>query len=91
MRLFKYVLLSLNPSFYMDIRAEAKRQNVSVSTLIRMAVHRYLLAVTNDRLLTAPDPRSNPKSLVNQPVATWTSAEQRFADKVLRVHFEEDR
>jgi DNA-binding MurR/RpiR family transcriptional regulator len=41
MRLFKYVLLSLSATFYMDIRAEAKRRNVSVSTLIRTALKLY--------------------------------------------------
>jgi hypothetical protein len=76
MRLFKYVLLGLNPSSYMDIRAEAKRQNVSVNTLIRLAVQRYV---------------SDSGSLLNQPLVSWTPDEQRFADKVLRVHFEEDR
>jgi hypothetical protein len=80
MRLFKYVLLSLSATFYMDIRAEAKRRNVSMSTLIRTAVKLYL-----------SDPRMDPNSLLHEPVVNWTSAEQRVADEVLRLHFEEDR
>jgi hypothetical protein len=91
MRLFRYVLLSLSPTLYKDIRAEAKRQHVSVSTLIRIAVHRYLLASTEVRLAATPDPRLNPNSLLNTPLVSWTAAEQRFADQALRIHFEEDR
>jgi hypothetical protein len=91
MRLFKYVLLALSPSLYMDIRAEAKRQNVGVSTLIRIAIDRYLLAMAAVRMAAANDPRLNPKSLLNQPLVSWTPDERRFADEVLRIHFEEDR
>ena len=73
----------------MDIRAEATRQNVTVVTLIRIAVQRYLLAMTEVRLAASRDPRLDPNSSLNLLVS-WTPAEQRFADEILRIHFEED-
>jgi hypothetical protein len=91
MRVFKYILLSLSPGFYMDILAEAKRQRVSVPRLIRHAVEKYLVAMTAVRLARLPDPRLDPNSSLNQSFVSWTPAEQRFADEVLRIHFEEDR
>jgi hypothetical protein len=47
--------------------------------------------MTAVRLARLPDPRLDPNSSLNQSFVSWTPAEQRFADEVLRIHFEEDR
>jgi hypothetical protein len=91
MRRFKYILLSLGPTLYKDMRSVAKRRHVSVSTLIRIAVNRYLLASTEARLAATPDPRTNPHSLSNQPLVNWIAAERMLADQALQIHFEADR
>jgi hypothetical protein len=80
MRLFKYVLLSLSPAFYMDIRAEARRRNISVITLIRDAVKWY-----------TSDPRLDPNILLHKPIVAMTPEEEKQAERILKRHFDEDR
>jgi hypothetical protein len=71
----KFIRLGLTPELSEEIRAEAKRRNISISALVRAAVKQYI----------------GGSSLLTTPIVSWTSVEKEYADRVLQAHFDEDR
>jgi hypothetical protein len=83
----KYILLGFTPNLFGQIRAHAKKQNISVTELIRRAVRYYLSGsrlVPIGRTSTDDMPKSASEFY-------WTQAEKEYADSVIQQHFDEDR
>jgi hypothetical protein len=83
----KFIQFSLTPALFVQIRAKAKQQNLSVSELVRKAIRYYLSGSRLERIgVTSTDdmPKSTSKFY-------WTQAEKEYADSVIQQHFDEDR
>ena len=89
-KITKSVRLGLTPELFARIRVEAERQKISTNALIRDAIDEHLYDLTATRLGRSPVPRLKAENL-QQPLVSWTQAEQEFADELMRVFREEDR
>jgi len=74
-----------------QVRNEAKRQNISIVELIRIAVERHLGELNQRRVATGYAEDRSKKIDLSKPVVSWTRAEKEFADRVIQQHFDEDR
>ncbi len=83
----KFVQFGLTPELLEQIRAEAKRQDISVSELIRRAI-RYFLNACRGYSRFTPVSNHMPKNTFE---LHWTKAEEEYADRVIQQHFDEDR
>jgi hypothetical protein len=82
----------LTPWLFRRIRAEAKRQRVSVNELVRTATDRHLGELIWQRVeATQPEAKPRKPSLLETPVVIWSPAEQQYAEKSIQQHFDEDR
>jgi len=75
-----------------DIKALAKREGVSVITLIRNAIEEYLSSRTVHMRLGGKTvilrlKKANP----DEPEVSWTADEQKYADEAMKIFLEEDR
>jgi hypothetical protein len=88
----KSIRFGLTPWLFRRIRAEAKRQKVSVNELVRTAMETHLGELIWQRV-EARQPEAKPKkpSLLDTPVVIWSPAEQEYAEKSIQRHFDEDR
>ena len=67
-----------------------RRPEISTNALIRDAIDEHLYDLTATRLGRSSVPRLKAENL-QQPLVSWTQAEQEFADELMRVFREEDR
>ena len=72
-----------------QIRASAKQTKISVAQWVRAAIHRHL--IESYKLNNVSKQKPEIINLVYVPVVLWSRAEQEYADRVIRQHFEEDR
>jgi hypothetical protein len=86
-KMTKSIRFGLTPALLGDIRDAAKVHKLSISSLIRSAIERYLAELSTSRFIE-PRPRT---SRLDIPVVFWTQAEQEYADEVMRIFREEDR
>jgi hypothetical protein len=82
----KIIQLIVTSGLLDEIRAAAKQNKISVIGLVRAAIHRHLIELNK---LNKRKPEIF--NLVDLPVVRWSRAEQEYADRVIRQHFEEDR
>ncbi len=88
-KITKSIRLGLTPELLEQIRTEAKRQKVSVNALIRNTLKKDLTESNQQRFSEPAEPKLI--RLVDVPVVQWSQAEQEYADKVIKEHFDEDR
>jgi len=89
---FRLFLLRLvfPPSVLADVQIEAKLQRVSVITLVRSMLDKYLR--TRTVRLDGPTVRWKLNKVdLNEPIGDITPEQQRYADEVMRIFREEDR
>jgi hypothetical protein len=85
----KIIQLIVTSGLLDEIRAAAKQNKISVIELARAAIHRHLIELNKLNKVNKRKPEIF--NLVDVPVARWSRAEQKYADSVIRQHFEEDR
>jgi len=80
------------PSVLTDIEIEAKLQQVSVITLVRSVVEKYLRTRTVSMRLDGRTVHLKLDNVdLNEPIGDITPEQQRHADEVMRIFREEDR
>jgi hypothetical protein len=80
------------PSVLTDIQIEAKLRNISVITLVRSVLEKYLRTRTvNMRLDGRTVHLKLDKVDLNEPIGDITPEQQQYADEVMRIFREEDR
>lgn len=90
-RLF-FLRLVFPPSVLADIEIEAKLQQVSVISLVRSVLEKYLRTRTVKMSLDGQTVRLKlDKVDLNEPIGNITTEQQRYADEVMRIFREEDR
>jgi hypothetical protein len=88
----KSIRFGLTPRLFRRIRAEAKRQKVSVNELVRTAMEKHLGGLIWQRVeARQPEAKSKKSSLLDTPVVIWSPAEQEYAEKSIQQHFDEER
>jgi hypothetical protein len=86
------IRFGLTPEQLKRIRAEAQKQKISVSELLRIATENYLHGLSEWRRIVGKRAQKvNRAHLLDTPLVIWNPGEKEFADSVLRTHFEEDR
>jgi hypothetical protein len=82
----KSIRFGLTPWLFRRIRAQAKRQKVSVNELVRTAMERQLGELIWQRV-EARQPEAKPKkpSLLDTPVVLWTPQEEAAAHKAMQL------
>jgi hypothetical protein len=80
------------PSVLADIEIEAKLQQVSVITLVRSVLEKYLRTRTVRMRLDGQTFRWKLNKVdLNEPIGNITTEPQRYADEAMRIFREEDR
>ncbi|HWY53057.1 MAG TPA: hypothetical protein VNZ03_01250 [Terriglobales bacterium] len=80
------------PSVLTDVQIEAKLQNVSVITLVRSVMEKYLRTRTVRMRLDGRTVHLKLEKVdMNEPVGDITPGQQGYADEVMRIFREEDR
>ena len=76
-----------------DLRTEAKRQNISVCSLIRKVLEDYLASTRIISMRLGGRTAHSRLTRVNlhDPLVNWTADEQKYADEKMRIFREEDR
>jgi hypothetical protein len=82
----KSIRFGLTPWLFRRIRAQAKRQKVSVNELVRTAMERHLGELIWRRV-KARQPEAKPKkpSLLDTPVVLWTREEEETANRAMQL------
>jgi len=89
LRLF-LLRLVFPPSVLADIQIKAKLQHVSIITLVRSVLEKYLR--TRTVRLDGPTVRWKLNKVdLNEPIGYMTPEEIKHADEVMRIFREEDR
>ena len=85
-RKFSILQLILPRDMHADIKAEAKRQRISVFTLVRHALEEYL----GTRVRIKLESETIHLKLIKPDEPPMTPAEIRYADEVMRIFREEE-
>jgi hypothetical protein len=82
----KSIRFGLTPWLFRRIRAEAKRQRVSVNELVRTATERHLGELIWQRVeATQPEAKPRKPSLLETPVVIWPPEEEATAHRAMQL------
>jgi hypothetical protein len=82
----KSIRFGLTPWLFRRIRAEAKRQKVSVNELVRSAMEKHLGGLIWQRVEARQlEAKSKKSSLLDTPVVIWTPEEEATAHRAMQL------